>query len=1659
MHHGKVLQYSCTGSKIDKVKTIASLPKRKDFLNAGLSQYVEKAIAKRSNIYFMPNDLVEQHYKTNGSLKYKLVIFGVLFNGAKAAIVVENTKLFFDVKIPDGADSESFSSDIRSELRSNNLYTTMVGHEKMLPFDGYQENESKYIRLYFNTTWQRSKSIEYIRRTTYEYMKNGKKCEVRLKTAEDDKSSHYRKFSREYKILLCDWNRISDYELDNSGMYVNHNNVEYCFIVNADNIKSIDNIPEVAKKKTTTKYLRYDKSMLATWDIETYSNVFTGNAPDKDIIFDDDDKEADIMFMDCMTFGWYSDDGPFLRVCLTDMPTPPRDDCLIVQCDNQMSISEIKGHLLGRMAPEWVSGFNDGQYDWPFLINRMKEYDKRGKKMGIAMDCMETFKRNASCLAYSDENARYAIKGEVNESKIKIDAETYVDATFFRVPGYIPIDVRIVFRRLMPNAEKSSLNFFLSVCKLGSKEDMPYQTMFKIYRLMRDLSRDAGTKDYAKIMEYVANMRVKYGDSYMYYDPKNVKERGSSGISPNKFTAIDNSTYGAEKLNMEDICILLGEATDVVKYCNVDAQRCHELLKIRNVIPDHRETANLSFTSMDDSIYKADGMRVRNLVISKGIEKKWNIAFSNISNGIKDERKYPGAYVVPPKKGLYRDHAAIKFARTSFDNTELEEPEEPDRKRMRSIDGKAIRRIPYEYTDTQNEKFKPIYEKWRKIGVSVTVTEMQEASRVSVDENNETDRPCVGLDFSSLYPSEIMTWNLSPEKLIRDEAFANLLMAKGVRLKKVNVPYFKDGEPPESRQIHVGWIVQHTPRKDSETGNIVYDGMALYPDILKWLYDRRNSIKKSMEYFAEPKEFLEKVFESKSMDEIAQMSLKEQQDYILDLSKAFIETQEKAFESADTAVKKKFYGWKVHGAKSILEFFQKEWFADGVLQGKDIRAAYEEIAFQWSYFNMKQLALKRFMNTFYGETGNSLSPFFAVEIAGGVTTNGQESIRLVKKYVEERGYRVLYGDTDSLYICSPESIFKELDEAYLNGSISKTDYWKGMIELTMEDLDKFKDEVNNMLYLDNGTRFLKMAYEEVLWPFAMVGKKKYIGVQHQGIVNLAICMPECTLQEFMKSKSLFIRGLEIKKRGGSDFMRINCYKVWKDAFCITETRTLREIVESNLQEIMNHKWESQMFARSKKYKLPAKGKPGNVSVLRLVNRMKHIEKNQPQLGIQCPEIGERFPVVYTKKYPWKYGITGTKVEKSKGEKMEFFESLNNKPYKEFLENEEGISLEIDMDYYMTGEICGQFARFLLYHPNYDHHFEDWMYEDDEAYKKADKKAHTEVKRVLVNYYNSHYGNVYPEFGGLQKNIYNKVRARARDDRNTVYTDIYGKKDGLDTTDILHVIDKLEYVAYHNTNIEDDVDGYFTYKDSRKDISEKFASNLMSEAKKMGEACAETLAPYIASDMGMSLTSYYGAFFVAKLRKSPITGKIIRITSKEENMSRLQNSLRMKERELKILTKKYRRVSEDTMNEMGKVMTRILKDNNIVREFSKPLEDGGSAQVMQDEVMKRIDMHALDDEVFMDDDDRVQLFAEITQTYRDIAAVHKKIKEWSLDEAYLKDHAREDRAPTAKDRASARRKQARVARPSSITNDSESESFDQWLKSKSAVQKIGKLSYL
>ena len=60
---------------------------------------------------------------------------------------------------------------------------------------------------------------------------------------------------------------------------------------------------------------------------------------------------------------------------------------------------------------------------------------------------------------------------------IKIYSDEYFKSTFLKIPGCVPIDVRACFRKLFPRSEKSSLKYYLKLCKLESKADMPFNKM------------------------------------------------------------------------------------------------------------------------------------------------------------------------------------------------------------------------------------------------------------------------------------------------------------------------------------------------------------------------------------------------------------------------------------------------------------------------------------------------------------------------------------------------------------------------------------------------------------------------------------------------------------------------------------------------------------------------------------------------------------------------------------------------------------------------------------------------------------------------------------------------------------------------------------------------------------------------------------------------------------------------------------------------------------------------------------------------------------------------------------------------------------------------------------------------------------------------------
>ncbi len=64
-------------------------------------------------------------------------------------------------------------------------------------------------------------------------------------------------------------------------------------------------------------------------------------------------------------------------------------------------------------------------------------------------------------------------------------------------------------------------------------------------------------------------------------------------------------------------------------------------------------------------------------------------------------------------------------------------------------------------------------------------------------------------------------------------------------------------------------------------------------------------------------------------------------------------------------------------------------------------------------------AVKIIMNSFYGVLGNPGCRFFHPDLAGTITRTGQWILLESKRFLEEQGYRVIYGDTDSLFVHAP----------------------------------------------------------------------------------------------------------------------------------------------------------------------------------------------------------------------------------------------------------------------------------------------------------------------------------------------------------------------------------------------------------------------------------------------------------------------------------------------------------------------------------------------------------------------------------------------------------------------------------------------------------------
>ena len=150
---------------------------------------------------------------------------------------------------------------------------------------------------------------------------------------------------------------------------------------------------------------------------------------------------------------------------------------------------------------------------------------------------------------------------------------------------------------------------------------------------------------------------------------------------------------------------------------------------------------------------------------------------------------------------------------------------------------------------------------------------------------------------------------------------------------------------------------------------------------------------------------------------------------------------------------------------------------------KKQRKAYAENSMEYGVLDGRQLALKVCMNSMYGFCGASKGYLPDKRIASSVTRVGRGMANETKFMCEDRykehGVRVVYGDTDSVFVHFPKKLC-----------------WSDNPDEYIDKCNVIAEEMANMCT----KAFLPpndLEFEKVYWPLLLKGKKRYAGYKFE----------------------------------------------------------------------------------------------------------------------------------------------------------------------------------------------------------------------------------------------------------------------------------------------------------------------------------------------------------------------------------------------------------------------------------------------------------------------------------------------------------------------------------------------------------------------------------
>ena len=154
---------------------------------------------------------------------------------------------------------------------------------------------------------------------------------------------------------------------------------------------------------------------------------------------------------------------------------------------------------------------------------------------------------------------------------------------------------------------------------------------------------------------------------------------------------------------------------------------------------------------------------------------------------------------------------------------------------------------------------------------------------------------------------------------------------------------------------------------------------------------------------------------------------------------------------------------------------------------------------EWEKVVSDEIIVKELANSTYGIMGLEYGRYYSIDVAESITLFGQWCIGFAKSFFEEQGYKVIYGDTDSVFVST------------------------GKAPLDIEDMrTKFHDSLEKELKKYNiSESFIQLNFDKEYDSFLLIAKKTYVG----HVINM----------EGKKTNELYARGLEFHKKNTFSF--------------------------------------------------------------------------------------------------------------------------------------------------------------------------------------------------------------------------------------------------------------------------------------------------------------------------------------------------------------------------------------------------------------------------------------------------------------------------------------------------------------------------------------------